>query len=110
VNATLQLFEREGVPGIYPSKISIIRVFRRGEIFAICKVKFAQAPTGMDMRELAMVVLRVKDDGDAVLRKAVAFSIVNVMRVRLRRDKTMDAGRRRGARMWRTGYAVSDEV
>jgi hypothetical protein len=37
VNATLQ-----------PSKMSIIRVFRRDEIFQICKVALAQAPTGID--------------------------------------------------------------
>lgn len=37
VNATLQLFEREGVANGYPSRTSIIRVFRRGEIFAICE-------------------------------------------------------------------------
>src|SRR5580704_19012016 len=68
VNATLQ-----------PSKMSIIRVFRRDEIFQICKVALAQAPTGIDSRELALVVLRM------VLRKAVAYSIINVMRAQNRR-------------------------
>jgi hypothetical protein len=78
VNATLQLFERDGVASSYPSKMSIIRVFRRGEIFAICKGALAQAPAGLDTRELALVVLCAKgmDEGDAVLRKAVAYSLL----------------------------------
>jgi hypothetical protein len=99
VNATLQLFRREGVPSAYPSKMSIIRVFRRGEIFAICKLALAQAPTGMDTRELALAVLRAKgmDIQDAVLRKAIAYSIINVMRQQSRRGKVSDAGlRKRG--------------
>jgi len=70
VNAILQLFERDGVPSNYSSKMSIIWVFRRGEIFAICRETVAQAPVGMDTRELALAVLRAKgmDEGDAVRR------------------------------------------
>jgi hypothetical protein len=60
VNATLQLFEREGVPNAYPSRMNLIRVFRRGEIFAICKAALWQAPIGMDTRELALAVLTAK--------------------------------------------------
>jgi hypothetical protein len=63
VNATLRLFERDGVPNAYPSKMSIIRVSRRGEIFLICKIALAQSTAGMDTRELAMVVFRAKGDG-----------------------------------------------
>lgn len=32
--------------------MSIIRVFRRGEVFAICKEALAQAPDDLDTREL----------------------------------------------------------
>lgn len=105
VNATLQLFERDGVPNAYPSRTNLVRVFRRGEIFTICKAALAQAPAGMDTRELALAVLRAKemDEGDAVLRKALAWSIINVMRVEHRRGNVVDAGRRRGVRVWRDG-------
>ena len=37
VNATLELFEREGAAGAYPSRMSIVRMFKRGEIFSLCK-------------------------------------------------------------------------
>lgn len=104
VNATLHLFEREreGVANAYPSKMSIIRVFRRGEIFAICREALAQAPAGMDTRELALAVLRTKgmDEGDAVLRQTVAYSIINVMRQQFRRGNVADAGKRKGVRVW----------
>jgi hypothetical protein len=102
VNATVQLFEHDGVPNAYPSRMNLIRVFRRGEIFAICRVALAQASAGMDTRELALVVLRTKgmDEGDAILRKAVAWSIINVMRAQHRRGKIADAGKRRGGRIW----------
>jgi hypothetical protein len=104
VNATLQLFERNGAPRDYPSRMSIIRVFRRGEIFAICKTALEQAPKGMDTRELALAVLRAKgmDEGDAVLRKAVAYSIINVMRQQFRRGRVSDYGTRGGVRVWTT--------
>ncbi len=103
VNATLQLFERDGVTSAYPSRMSIIRVFRRGEIFSICKEALAQAPAGMDTRELALAGLRAKgmDEGDAVLRKAVAYSIINVMGQQFRRGNITDAGKRNGVRVWR---------
>jgi hypothetical protein len=102
VNATLQLFEREGVPSAYPSRTNLVRVFRRGEIFAICKAALAQAPAGMYTRELALAVLRAKemDEGDAVLRKALAWSIINIMRVEHRRGKVTDVGKRKGVRVW----------
>src|ERR1700730_17839724 len=88
----------------YPSRMSIVRVFKRGEIFAICKVALAQAPAGMDTRELALAVLRAKemDEGDGVLRKALAWSIFNVMRVQHRRGNIADAGKRKGVRVWRS--------
>ena len=42
INATLQLFERYGAPRDYPSRMSIIRVFKRGEIFALCEAALAR--------------------------------------------------------------------
>jgi len=43
-------------------------------------------------------VLRSKgmDEGDTVLRKALAWSIINVMRAQNRRGGVLDAGKRRG--------------
>ena len=56
----------------------------------------------MDTRELALAVLTAKgmDIQDAVLRKAVAYSIINVMRQQFRRGNVTDAGERKGVRVW----------
>jgi hypothetical protein len=40
------------------------------------------------------------DEGDAVLRKALAWSIINVLRAQYRRRNVGDAGKRRGIRIW----------
>lgn len=93
VNTTLQLFERDSVQTPYPSRISLIRVFKRGEIFALCKAELAESPGGLDTRELARAVLRAKgmDESDVVPRKATAYSIINVMRQQFRRWRISDA-------------------
>ncbi|PNG26435.1 hypothetical protein [Methylocella silvestris] len=102
VNATLQLFERGADPKAYPSRMSIIRLFKRGEVFALCKEALAGTPEGLDTRELALAVLQAKgmDAGDAVLRKAVAYSIINVMRQQFRRGHVRGAEKKRGVRVW----------
>ena len=96
VNATLELFSAVRNRGLILPRMSLIRVFRRGEIFALCKEALAQAPAGMDTRELARTVLRAKgmDENDAILRKALAYSIINVMRQQFRRGHVQDVGRR----------------
>ena len=48
INAPLQPFERKGERAAYLSKMSIIWVFARGEIFALCKGALAQSMRGMD--------------------------------------------------------------
>jgi hypothetical protein len=103
VNATLELFERGAEPRAYPSRMSIIRLFKRGEVFSICKAALAETPEGLDTRELALAVLRAKglDAGDSVLRKAVAYSIINVMRQQFKRGRISDAGMRKNVRLWR---------
>jgi hypothetical protein len=51
----------------------------------------------MDTRELARMVLRAKgmDENDVVLRKAIAHSIINVMRQQFRRGRVAEAGTRK---------------
>ena len=81
VYATLELFERNGEAVAYPSRLSIIRMFKWGELFILCKSALTEAPEGLDTRQLARTVIRVKgmDETDAVLRKAIGFRIVQVM-------------------------------
>lgn len=102
VNATLELFERNGAPDAYPSRMSIARMFKRGEIFTLSKAALAEVPEGLDTRELALAVIRAKgmDETDAVLRKAVGFRIVQAILRQEARGHVANAGRRRGVRVW----------
>lgn len=101
MNATLHLFERDGVFDVYLSRMSLVRVFKRGEIFALCNAVLAKTQHGLDARELVEAIVQAKgmDKNDAVLRKALAWSIINVMGAQFRRGKVRDVGRRRGVRV-----------
>lgn len=105
INATLELFERNGASNAYPSRMSIVRMFNRGEIFTLCKVALAEAPNGLDTRELALALIRAKgmDETDAVLRKAIGFRIVQVMLRQEARLFVTGVVKRKGLRVWRFG-------
>jgi hypothetical protein len=81
VNATLELFERDGVSNAYPSRMSIVRMFKRGEIFELCKIALSASPQCLDTRELSLYVIHAKgmDENDTILRKAIGFRIVKAM-------------------------------
>jgi hypothetical protein len=102
VNETLQLFERDSTPAAYPSRLSIVRMFKRGELFDLCKISLVQAPEGLDTRELSRAVIRAKemDENDSVLRKAIGFRIVQVMLRQSARGLVAGAGKRKGVRVW----------
>jgi hypothetical protein len=56
----------------------------------------------MDTRELVIHIMAAKDlgTGDKVLAKAVAFRMIRALRQQCRRAKLVDAGKRRGVRVW----------
>lgn len=99
VIATIAMFER-AEPGEAPRYADIHRLFQRGEVTKICKQALASGP--LDTRELAAHVLSAKgfDATDEVLRKAVAFKIVQALRQQYLRGGIGDAGRRKGVRVW----------
>jgi poly-gamma-glutamate capsule biosynthesis protein CapA/YwtB (metallophosphatase superfamily) len=102
VNATLELLERNSGQTAYPSRLSIVRMFKRGELFALCNAALAEAPKGLDTRELALAMIRAKgmDEADTVLRKAIGFRIVQVMLRQEARGYAAAMGKRRGAIVW----------
>jgi hypothetical protein len=102
VNATLELFERDGTLTVYPSRMSIAHMFKRGEIFELCKVALSVSPQRLDTRELALYVIHAKgmDENDTVLRKAIGFRVVQAMLRQEARGRVADAGKRRGAKVW----------
>ncbi len=103
VNATLDLFEKDSASAAYPAQMSIARMFKRNELFSLCKEALAEAHEGLDTRELAGVVIRAKgmDEADSVLRKAIGYRIVRTMLRQAKRGIVFAAGKRRGVRVWR---------
>jgi hypothetical protein len=76
-------------------------MFKRGELFALCKAALAEATEGLDTRELALAVIRTNgmNETDAILRKAIGFRIVQVMLRQEIRGHTTSAEKRRGLRV-----------
>jgi hypothetical protein len=99
INATMALFKQDGV--IRPT-MSIARMFKRGELFAMCKDAIEAAGEAQDTRQLARAVAQAKglDAGDRVIRKALALSIVNVMTRQAKRGAVAVTGRRSGVKVW----------
>lgn len=105
VNATLRLFELNGEHEVFPVHMDLTRLFKRGEVHKICQAALAEAPEGLDTRELALAVVRAKglDEADTVLRKALVYRIVQAMRMQEKRGRIVGAGKRKGVRIWRNG-------
>ncbi|MGA3302585.1 MAG: hypothetical protein ABSC72_04770 [Methylovirgula sp.] len=103
VNATLRLFELNGAVEVFPVHADTYRLFKRSEIGRLCKDALATAPEGLDTRELARAVIRAKglDESDAVLRKSVAFRVVQTLSMQWRRGKIDSQGKRQGVRLWK---------
>lgn len=102
VNATLRMFELNGEHEVFPVHMDLTRIFKRFEIGRLCHEALAAAPEGLDTRELALAVIRAKgmDEGDAVLRKAINYRIVQAMRMQEKRRMVCGAGKRKGVRVW----------
>lgn len=102
INATLRLFELNGAHEVFPVHMDLSRLFKRFEIGRLCHDALAAAPDGLDTRELALAVIRAKgmDEGDAVLRKAVGYRIVQALRMQELRGRVRGVGKRKGVRVW----------
>ncbi len=83
VNATLALFEN-AEPGDVRAYMDTTRLFRRGEMVKLCKAALAEHGP-QDTRELALRVAKCMDAADPVLRKALAYRIVQALTLQWKR-------------------------
>jgi hypothetical protein len=100
-NATLRLFELSGETLQFPAYVDLGRLWKRGEIVAVCREALA-AEGPLDTRELALRVLRAKglDETDKVMRQTVAFRVVQALSIASKRGRLASEGKRRGVRVW----------
>lgn len=101
VSATIQLFQAATAPSDVKVYQDVHRLFRREEIVQLCKEAIANNGP-MDTRELSHYVMEAKGFAeDNVLRKAIAYRIVQALRMQFKRGAIGDAGRRSGMRVWK---------
>lgn len=102
INAVLALYGRETDPESGEARMSMDKVFARGEVFAVCKKALEDVPGGLDTRQLAVILLKAKglDADDRILRRNIAYNIVQIMGNRLKRGSIASPGKRNGVRVW----------
>lgn len=85
VNATIVLFEAPDAQSNQPALMDVNRLFKRGEVVKLCQRALEAGP--MDTRQLALHVIREKgfDETDRHLKKAVAYRIVQALRLQEKR-------------------------
>ena len=73
-------------------------------MFALCKAALQEAGKPLTSREIALAVIRAKgwDEGDAMLRKAVAYRLIQSLTRAAMQGRIEDAGKRKGVRVWTT--------
>jgi hypothetical protein len=100
INATLTIFEGGGEPGSHRVYVDLLRVFRYGEIGALCIKELVNGER--TTRQLADMLLREKglDPKDRVLAKTLCLSVVHSMTGMAKRRKVRMVGKRAGVCVW----------
>jgi hypothetical protein len=101
INAAITIFEASGDTNTLASYVDMRRLFRIGELTAMCKAALTDGPK--DTREIAAYIVETKglDGGDHVLAKAIVRRINYVLRIQARGGTLVVTGRYKDAYIWR---------
>ena len=101
INATLALFAVDGPPSEIRAYADTSRLFKRGELATLCRSALVEHGP-QDTRELARRVAEAKglDVADPLLRKALAYRIVQALTLQWKRRQLGSKGIRNGVRLW----------
>ena len=102
INATLVVFASPERRTQFPIYMDTLRLFKPREVTTLCKAALA-AEGPLDTRELALRVIRAKalDEADNLLRRSIAFRIVQALGMQAKRGTLAKMPKRKGVRMWR---------
>lgn len=101
INATIACFQREGDETPITPYFDLHRLFKRGEMVKIARSAIAsEGPLSTTEIAQRIVIAKGFDQGDAVLRKAIAYRLVHALRLAERAGKLAPAGRRGSTRVW----------
>lgn len=101
INATIACFQREGEDAPVTPYFDLHRLFKRGEMVRIAMAAI-QKEGPLSTKDIAQRIVIAKgfDQGNAVLRKAVAYRLVHALRLAEKAGKLRDGGRRGTVRVW----------
>ena len=102
INATLVVFASPERRTQFPVYMDTLRLFKPREISTLCKAALAKEGP-LDTRQLALRVIRAKklDEKDNVLRRSIAFRIVQALSMQAKRGTITKLPKRKGVTMWR---------
>ena len=88
----------------FPAYAHLNRMFAYGEMFGLCKAALTEAGKPLTTREIALAVIRAKrwDEEDRMLRKAVAYRLIQSLTRAARQGRIASSGRRSNVCLWRT--------
>lgn len=101
LNAAITIFEGAGEGANPRPYVDLHRLFAWREMITLAfKALEAQGP--LDTRELTQAVMKAKglDGGDKVLAKAIAYRMIQALRMQQKRAKLATLGKRRGVSVW----------
>jgi len=101
IDAAIAIFATGGDALAVTPYVDIHRLFKRGEMVAICRDAMKTGPK--NTRELSALILEAKglDAGDRVLAKAISYKLIHALRIQARTGKMVGVGRYKAARIWR---------
>lgn len=103
VTAVLALYELTPATELrFPAYAHLNRLYVYGEMFKLCKQALEEAGKPLTTREIALAVIRAKgwDENDVMLRKAVAYRLIQNLSRAVVQGRIGDAGRHKGVRVW----------
>ncbi|AIQ89774.1 hypothetical protein [Methylobacterium oryzae] len=109
VNAVLALYDLSpSTQTRFPAYANLNRLFAYGEMFKLCKAALEEAGKPLDTREITRAIIRAKgwDENDAMLRKAIAYRLVQNLSRAAMQGRIGDAGRQKGVRIWSLGASL----
>lgn len=106
INATIACFQREGEEAPVKPYFDLHRLFVRGEMVKIARAAIAsEGPLSTTEIAQRIVIAKGFDQGDRVLRKAVAYRLVHALRLAEKAGKLANGGRRGSTRVWKLTQA-----
>jgi hypothetical protein len=101
INAAITIFEASGETNTLASYVDLQRLFKSGEMAAMCKAALADGPK--DTRQIVAHIVEAKglDAGDRVLAKAVNRRLNYTLRIQARGGTLVVTGRYKDAYIWR---------